>query len=86
MINSANPNTPAPTTRQAPIALVGVGEIVDLLLTISEQRVTELTNRKDFPKPTDVLAAGDIWFREDVETWISQHGDIVANMFSTNLT
>jgi len=26
-------------------------------IAISEQRVAELTNRKDFPKPTDVLAA-----------------------------
>ena len=81
MTSTANASIPATTTLLAPVAFVGIAEIRDLLLDISEQRVEHLTFRSEFPEPTAELAAGDLWRREDVEAWISQHADIVADVF-----
>ena len=81
MTSTANAGTPASTTLLAPIPFVGIGEIRDLLFEISKERVEDLTFRGDFPKPTAELAAGDLWLREEVAAWISQHGDTVADVF-----
>jgi len=67
-----------PANATAPLA--GLDEILDLLLTISRERVRELTFRSDFPEPAAELAEGDVWLRDDVEAWINEHGDAVADM------
>lgn len=51
--------------------LVGAAEIAELL-GVSRQRVTQLTNRADFPKPVARLAMGKVWRLEDVEDWNDQ--------------
>ncbi|RSM73511.1 DNA-binding protein [Actinoplanes sp. ATCC 53533] len=71
MTNTANVSTPE---------LAGVEEILDLLVRISRDRVRELTCRSDFPEPAAELAQGDIWLRDDVETWINDHSDALADM------
>ena len=70
MTNTANALTP----------LAGVDEILGLLVKISRERVLELTFRSDFPEPAAELAEGDVWRRDDVEAWINEHGDVVADM------
>jgi prophage regulatory protein len=64
----------------APIVLVGVSEIHDLLLRISRERVEGLTYRDDFPEPAAELHGGVVWLREEVEAWIDEHGDALAQM------
>lgn len=48
--------------------LMGAAEIADLL-GVSRQRVQQLVTRADFPRPTDELAMGKVWLREEVERW-----------------
>jgi len=79
MTNTANVSTPEPTG-SAPVPLAGIEEIVGLLVKISGDRVRELTFRSDFPEPAAELAQGDIWLRDDVEAWINDHGDALADM------
>jgi prophage regulatory protein len=52
--------------------LMGAKEIEDRL-GVSRQRVYQLTARKDFPAPYDVIAMGKVWRIEDVEAWIRDH-------------
>jgi prophage regulatory protein len=54
------------------------------LVSFSRERVLELTFCDDFPEPAAELAAGDVWHRDDVEAWIDQHGDAVADMLRRN--
>lgn len=49
-------------------ALVSRVEIADLL-GVSKQRVHQLLQRPDFPRPVAQLGIGDIWLRRDVEAW-----------------
>ena len=79
MTNTANVSTPEPTG-SAPVPLAGIEEIVGLLVKISGDRVRELTFRSDFPQPAAELAQGDIWLRDDVEAWINDHSDALADM------
>jgi hypothetical protein len=79
MTNTANVSTPEPTG-SAPVPLAGIEEILDLLVKISKDRVRELTYRSDFPKPAAELGQGDIWLRDDVQTWINDHSDTLADM------
>jgi len=79
MTNTANVSTPEPTG-SAPVPLAGIEEIVGLLVKISGDRVRELTFRSDFPTPAAELAQGDIWLRDDVEAWINEHGDALADL------
>jgi len=62
-------------SRMATIAryLMGSHEIADLF-GVSRQRAQQITARKDFPKPYDVLHMGKIWKRKAVETWAREHG------------
>jgi hypothetical protein len=32
------------------------------------------------------LAEGDVWHRDEVEAWINEHGDAVAEMLTSSLT
>jgi len=79
MTSTANISTPGPTG-SAPVPLAGIEEILDLLVEFSREWVRELTLRIDFPEPAAELAQGDIWLRDDIEAWISEHGDALANM------
>jgi prophage regulatory protein len=73
--NTANVCIPSAST-----PLAGIDEILVLLVRISRERVRELTFRSDFPEPAAELAGGDVWHRADVEAWIDEHGDAVADM------
>jgi hypothetical protein len=77
--NSANAGAPAPFP-SASTPLAGIDEILDLLVKFSRDRVRGLTFRSDFPEPVAELAEGDVWYRDDVEAWIRQHGDAVADV------
>jgi len=79
MTNTANDVTPEPTG-SAPVPLAGIEEILDLLVEFSREWVRELTFRSDFPEPAAELAQGDIWLRDDIEAWINEHGDALADM------
>lgn len=39
----------------------------------SRQWTYTMTHRRDFPEPRWKLAAGDIWWADDVETWIREN-------------
>ena len=53
--------------------LMGSHEIADLL-SVSRQRAQQITARKDFPKPYDVLHMGKVWRRKAVEQWARDRG------------
>jgi len=64
----------------APDPYVGVDEIVTMLMKICRHRVMELTFRDDFPAPAAELAAGAVWSREEVDAWITEHGDVLFDL------
>jgi len=43
---------------------------------VNRQRVQQLVNRPDFPRPTVELAMGKVWETEDVLRWGREHGRI----------
>lgn len=53
--------------------LVGAQEI-GRLFRVGRQRVQQLTNRADFPRPVAELAMGKVWSTEDVRHWAIEHG------------
>ena len=57
-----------------PRYLVGAAEISQMLGGLSRQRVQQIINRRDFPKPYDELAMGKVWKRPAVEAWAREHG------------
>lgn len=59
-------------------ALVGQAEIADRL-GVSRQRVQQLVQRADWPKPHATLAMGKIWKTTDVEAWIAKNRPEVAD-------
>lgn len=48
------------------------------MLGVSRQRVQQLINRGDFPKPDAILEMGKVWKRSDVEAWARNHGRAIA--------
>jgi hypothetical protein len=78
--NTADAGGPGPAP-SAPTPLAGIDEILGLLVKISRECVLELTFHSDFPEPAAELAAGDVWLLEDVEAWINEYGDAVAEAF-----
>jgi prophage regulatory protein len=46
-------------------------------LRLSRQRVRQLSAEPDFPDPYEVLAAGKVWKRADVEAWAKDHGRVI---------
>jgi prophage regulatory protein len=56
--------------------LMGTHEIA-ALLRVSRQRAQQITARKDFPRPYDVLRMGKVWRRQAVEQWARDHGRAV---------
>ena len=53
--------------------LMGTHEIA-AMLGVSRQRAQQITTRKDFPKPYDILHMGKVWRRAAVEAWAKDHG------------
>jgi len=58
--------------------LIGTHEIAQMF-GVSRQRAQQITSRKDFPKPYDVLHMGKVWRRAAVETWARDHGRAIAD-------
>jgi predicted DNA-binding transcriptional regulator AlpA len=57
--------------------IVGSAEIGRMLGGLSRQRIQQLVNRPDFPKPEAELEMGKVWKREDVEAWARATGRTV---------
>lgn len=57
--------------------LAGAAEIGRMFGGISRQRVQQIVNREDFPRPLDVLDMGKVWKRADVEAWARDHGRVI---------
>lgn len=49
--------------------LVGATEIA-AMLGVTRQRVQQLAQEPDFPKPAVILKAGKVWHTEEIEEWI----------------
>lgn len=47
------------------------------MLGVGRQRVQQLINSEDFPKPEVVLDMGKVWKREAVVQWARDHGRAV---------
>lgn len=54
------------------VKLMGATEIRERM-GWSRQWTYTMTHRRDFPPPRWVIAAGDIWWADDVEAWITVH-------------
>ncbi|MBB4752515.1 helix-turn-helix transcriptional regulator [Actinoplanes lobatus] len=54
------------------LKLVGSHEIRVRLGWLSRQRVYQLTNRADFPRPVAELSQGKIWLAAEVEAWCAE--------------
>jgi prophage regulatory protein len=53
--------------------LMGTHEIAEMF-GVSRQRAQQITARKDFPNPYDVLHMGKVWKRSAVEEWARERG------------
>ncbi|HET7408087.1 MAG TPA: DNA-binding protein [Mycobacteriales bacterium] len=51
--------------------LVGAAEIQGML-GVSRQRVQQLINTPNFPRPVYELRMGKVWLRSDIETWMQE--------------
>lgn len=51
--------------------LVGVNEVADMF-GVSKQRVSELARTDSFPAPVSRLAAGPVWWRSDIQSFMEQ--------------
>lgn len=56
------------------LELVGKHEVAEIL-GVSRQRVDQLADRADFPRPLAALRAGRIWRRDSIERWQRKTGD-----------
>jgi hypothetical protein len=54
-------------------ALVGPAELA-IMLGVSRQRVTALTDHRDFPEPYAKLIMGKVWALADVQAWAKKRG------------
>jgi predicted DNA-binding transcriptional regulator AlpA len=57
--------------------LVGSQEI-GTMLGVSRQRVQQLINRADFPKPEVELAMGKVWDRNAIAEWARANNRAIA--------
>nr|WP_089298756.1 AlpA family phage regulatory protein [Actinoplanes regularis] len=48
-------------------------------LRLSRQRIQQLTERADFPRPCGELAMGRVWLACEVEAWIHTYRPRQAN-------
>lgn len=49
------------------------------MLGVGRQRVQQLINSGDFPRPEVELDMGKVWKREAVVAWARDHGRLVAD-------
>ncbi|MEU8238935.1 DNA-binding protein [Actinoplanes missouriensis] len=52
---------------------MGTHEIGVRLGGVSRQRVYQITNRPNFPRPIADLAQGRVWLAADIERWIATY-------------
>ncbi|SCF13088.1 transcriptional regulator, AlpA family [Micromonospora matsumotoense] len=57
---------------EVPGPLVGPGEIIDML-GVSRSRFRQIILQPYFPRPFQILQAGAIWLRSDVEAYIRDY-------------
>lgn len=55
------------------IPLMGPAEIGIRLGGLSPQRIYQITQQPNFPKPVARLIMGSVWHRDDVERYIREH-------------
>jgi len=60
-----------------PVTLLGATDVARLL-GMSRQRVYQLAERADFPRPVATLARGQMWERGQVEAWARKEGRTLA--------
>ena len=63
--------------------LVGAAEI-GKMFGVSRQRVQQIVNRSDFPKPTVKLDMGKVWETGDVVRWAHEHGRSLVDTEDTH--
>ena len=68
----------APKRRRPDIRLAGSEEIRRLLGGVSRERTYQITSRRGFPEPLARLAMGNVWWLDEVEGWIKEHRQTVA--------
>jgi hypothetical protein len=54
-----------------------------MLIRITQSGIQSLTFRDDFPAPLAELIGGEVWHRESVTNWITEHPEAVAEIFRT---
>jgi len=64
VVRMAEPEVPGP--------LAGPGEIIDML-GVSRSRFRQIILQPYFPRPFQILQAGAIWLRSDVEAYIRDY-------------
>lgn len=57
---------------------MGSAEISTRLGGLSRTRIYQLTQRRDFPAPYAELAMGNVWLADDVEAWIRDNRQDIA--------
>ena len=67
----------------APIALVGIVEITDMLIRITQSGIQSLTFRDDFPAPLAELIGGEVWNSDEITDWMAAHPEALADIFQT---
>lgn len=60
------------------VTLVGTAEIRIRLGGISSQRVNAIVTKATFPAPYQTLIMGRVWVRDEVEAWIAEHRQDLA--------
>lgn len=61
-----------------PIPLMGTSELRIRFGGVSSQRVDAIVRKPHFPRPVAVLAMGRVWHRDEVEAWVREHREEVA--------
>jgi hypothetical protein len=66
------------TDAETKVPLVGIGEIHDLLVKVGRRSAEEIAFRDGLPEPLADLAEGAVWLLPDVEVWLTEHTDVLA--------
>jgi hypothetical protein len=74
------------TDSKTKVPLAGLGEIRNLLVTIGDRSAAEIAFRDDFPQPVADLAEGTVWLLADVEAWLKEHTDVLADALKVAVT
>lgn len=57
---------------RSPRRLAGTREVAEIL-RVSRQRVHQLLGSDGFPKPIDTIAAGAVWWKDEIERWAERN-------------